>query len=118
MPNNDTHSESAILDVIRLLDTTPRLSQRKVASSLGMSLGKVNYCIRALIDKGFIKAENYRNSENKMGYLYLLTPSGITAKAELTRYFLALKMREYEALQAEIESLKSELHRSTTSGAS
>lgn len=88
-----------------------------MASSLGMSLGKANYCIRALIDKGFVKAENYRNSANKMGYLYLLTPSGIAAKAELTRYFLALKVREYEALHAEIETLKSELGAGASRGA-
>lgn len=82
-----------------------------------MSLGKANYCIRALIDKGFVKAENYRSSDNKLGYLYLLTPSGIAAKGELTRRFLALKMREYEALQAEIETLKSELRRSSAADA-
>ena len=79
-----------------------------MASSLGVSLGKANYCIRALIEKGFVKAENYRNSSNKMGYVYLLTPTGIAAKAELTRYFLARKVGEYEALRLEIEQLQSE----------
>lgn len=73
-----------------------------------MSLGKANYCIRALIEKGFVKAENYRNSSNKLGYLYVLTPSGITAKAELARYFLARKVQEYEALRLEIEQLRKE----------
>lgn len=83
-------------------------SQRKLASSLGMSLGKANYCIRALIEKGFIKAENYRSSSNKLGYLYLLTPKGVAAKTELTRYFLARKMSEYEALRLEIAQLQME----------
>jgi len=79
-----------------------------VAASLGVSLGKANYCIRALIEKGFVKAENYRSSSNKLSYLYVLTPSGIAAKAELTRYFLARKVRDYEALRIEIEQLQKE----------
>jgi EPS-associated MarR family transcriptional regulator len=73
-----------------------------------VSLGKVNYCLRALIEKGFIKAENYRGSSNKLGYLYVLTPSGVAAKAELTRYFLARKVSEYETLRLEIEQLRRE----------
>ena len=93
---------------MRLLDTRQRLSQREVANSLGMSLGKVNYCLKALIEKGFVKAENYRNSSNKLAYFYLLTPSGIAAKAELTRHFLARKMREYDELKVEIERLQQE----------
>lgn len=101
-------ADSSLLDVIRVLDESPRLSQRKLASSLGMSLGKANYCIRALIDKGFVKAENYGKSNNKRGYLYLLTPSGVAAKAELARYFLARKMSEYEALRLEIARLQRE----------
>jgi MarR family transcriptional regulator, temperature-dependent positive regulator of motility len=103
-----TATEQTELDVMRLLDNTPELSQREVAMSLGMSLGKVNYALKALIAKGFVKAENYRNSTNKLAYFYLLTPSGIAAKAELTKQFLALKMREYEKLRAEIEQLKQE----------
>ncbi len=100
--------EPVVLDVIRLIADDPRVSQRTIASSLGVSLGKANYCIRALIAKGFVKVENYRNSPNKLGYAYMLTPSGIAAKAELTRYFLASKMREYEALRREIDQLKRE----------
>ena len=73
-----------------------------------MSLGKANYCLKALMAKGFVKAENYRNSTNKLAYFYLLTPSGIAAKAELTQKFLARKMREYEELRAEIEQLRQE----------
>ncbi len=79
-----------------------------MAASLGVSLGKANYCLRALVEKGFVKAENYRNSSNKLSYLYLLTPAGMAAKAELTAKFLVRKMREYEALRLEIEELKRE----------
>jgi EPS-associated MarR family transcriptional regulator len=99
--------------VLRLLDSKPEVSQREVASSLGMSLGKVNYCLRALVSKGFVKAENYRKSTNKLAYFYMLTPSGIAAKADLTRRFLAYKMREYEVLRAEIEQLKKESESNT-----
>jgi len=100
--------DSVLLDVIRVLDESPRLSQRMIAASLGMSLGKVNYCIRALIEKGFVKAENYRNSDNKLSYLYVLTPSGLFAKAEMARHFLAHKVHEYEVLRVEIERLERE----------
>lgn len=93
---------------MRLLNTRPEVSQREVASSLGMSLGKANYCLRALMEKGFVKVENYRNSTNKLAYFYLLTPSGVSAKAELTRQFLIRKIREYEELRAEIEQLQQE----------
>jgi MarR family transcriptional regulator, temperature-dependent positive regulator of motility len=75
---------------------------------LGVSLGKANYCLRALITKGLVKAENYRKSDNKLAYLYLLTPSGFAAKAELTRAFLARKTQEYEALRTEIDRLRTE----------
>ena len=105
--DSDAH-ESAELALMRLLGDKPELTQREVASSLGMSLGKVNYCLRALIQKGFVKAENYRKSTNKLAYFYLLTPSGVTAKAELTRNFLARKVQEYEALRVEIERLEQE----------
>lgn len=93
---------------MRLLGAQPELSQRELAAFLGMSLGKANYCLRALIDKGFVKAENYRNSKNKLAYFYLLTPKGLAAKAELTRQFLALKVHEYEELRLEIERLQQE----------
>ena len=105
-PSPDT--EVALFEVIRFIDASPRVSQRRVAESLGMSLGKANYCIRALIGKGFIKAENYRSSSNKRGYLYLLTPSGVAAKAELTRFFLRQKVREYEVLRIQIAQLREE----------
>lgn len=101
-------SDRVQLALMRLLDTKPEVSQREVAEALGISLGKVNYCLRALVEKGFVKAENYRKSKHKMAYLYLLTPTGIAAKTELTRKFLARKVREYEELRAEIEQLQLE----------
>ena len=96
------------LKVLRELASNQRLSQRELASSLGVSLGKLNYCLRALIAKGFVKVENYRKSTNKLAYWYLLTPSGVAHKTDLTRRFLAIKVREYEALQQEIQHLERE----------
>jgi EPS-associated MarR family transcriptional regulator len=101
-------TDPTFLSMLRLLAANPHLSQREVASSVGVSLGKANYCLRALIAKGFVKAHNYRNSRNKFAYLYLLTPAGAAAKADLTRQFLVRKMREYEALRLEIEGLERE----------
>jgi len=97
------------LKVLRLLESDPRLSQRELARSLGVSLGKTHYCVRALLDKGLLKMQNFRNSDNKLSYAYLLTPAGIAAKTELTRSFLAIKMREYETLRCEIEELQREI---------
>jgi EPS-associated MarR family transcriptional regulator len=104
----DITYEESHLKVLRLLESDPGLSQRDLSQALGISLGKTNYCMRALLDKGLIKMQNFRNSENKLGYAYLLTPAGIAAKADLTRNFLKIKMREYEALKREIEQLQSE----------
>jgi EPS-associated MarR family transcriptional regulator len=93
---------------MRLVAANPHLSQRQLASSVGVSIGNANYCLRALIAKGFVKAQNYRKSQNKLAYLYILTPAGTAAKAELTRQFLAGRVREYEALRVEIEGLERE----------
>ena len=79
-----------------------------MAQELGMSLGKANYVLRALLAKGFVKAQNFRNSSSKRSYAYLLTPEGVAAKADLTRQFLARKIAEYDALRLEIEQLKNE----------
>ncbi|TKR56737.1 MarR family EPS-associated transcriptional regulator [Allopusillimonas ginsengisoli] len=100
--------EESHLKVLRLLEAHPDLSQRELAERLGVSLGKTNYCVRSLLDKGLLKINNFRNSRNKVAYAYLLTPAGITAKAELTARFLKLKMYEYEVLKADIELLKKE----------
>jgi EPS-associated MarR family transcriptional regulator len=75
---------------------------------MGVSLGKANYCMRALVGKGFVKVQNFRNSTNKRGYLYLLTPEGAAAKASLTRNFLVVKRAEYDALRLELEKLQRE----------
>jgi EPS-associated MarR family transcriptional regulator len=101
-------TDSSDLRVLRLLDKSPSRTQREVAQELGMSLGKANYVLRALLAKGFVKFHNFRNSSNKRGYVYLLTPAGASAKAQLTRQFLALKLKEYDALREEIERLRSE----------
>lgn len=100
--------DSAILRVLRVLDASPRLTQRDLAREMGVSLGKANYCLRALIGKGFVKVQNFRNSTNKRAYLYLLTPDGVTAKANLTRDFLVRKREEYDALRLEFEGLQRE----------
>lgn len=89
--------------LFKLLEANPDIRQRDVAKRLGVSLGKVNYCLRSLVTKGWIKAVNFKNSNNKMAYTYFLTPEGIEAKAAVTRRFLHRKMKEYEALRDEIE---------------
>lgn len=99
--------------LMRVLESNPRLSQRDVARELGVSLGKVNYCLQALVGKGWVKASHFKNSQNKAAYMYLLTPRGVEMKARLTVEFLKIKVREYEALRLEIERLR----RETGSGA-
>ena len=102
--------ENAHLQVMRLLDTNPEISQREMAGRLGISLGKTNYCLRALVDKGFVKARNFRKSDRKIHYLYQLTPKGIEHKARLSLAFLERKKREYEALRREIDALQREVN--------
>ena len=98
------------LKVLRHIEDKPEVTQRELASALDVSLGKVNYCLKALIDKGFIKARNFRNSNNKRAYLYKLTPTGIKAKARISVAFLRRKMDEYEQLKEEIERLQTEVN--------
>ncbi len=107
-------TDFALLRVLRVLDGSPRLTQREIAHKLGVSLGKTNYCIRALVGKGFVKVHNFRSSTNKRSYAYLLTPEGIVAKASLTRDFLARKREEYDALRHEVEELQRESESSGT----
>ena len=95
--------------LLREIDQVPAASQRSLAIRLGVSVGKVNYCLRALVDKGWVKVNNFRSSQNKLAYAYLLTPRGATAKAKLARAFLARKEIEYEVLHDEIKALRSEL---------
>ena len=103
-PMEDTHFR-----LLRLLEARSDLSQRDLARELGTSLGKVNYCLNALIDKGLVKVRNFRNSRNKLGYAYLLTPRGIERKATIAVQFLQRKMAEYEILKSEIEQLQREV---------
>jgi EPS-associated MarR family transcriptional regulator len=95
--------------VLRVLQDDPELSQREIAVVLGVSLGAVNYCLRALTEKGQLKVRNFRSSNNKLRYAYILTPSGIAEKARLTDAFLTRKIAEYEALKAEIEALSDDM---------
>ena len=99
----DTHFR-----IMRILQENPDLTQRERAEKLGMSVGGLNYCLNALIDKGLVKMQNFSQSKNKFGYVYLLTPKGISEKVTLTSKFLKRKQAEYKALEAEIESLKAQ----------
>lgn len=94
------------LKILRHLEDNPDISQRDLARELGVSLGKANYCLKALIEKGFVKAQNFRESDNKRGYLYVLTPEGLEAKMRISLDFLKRKMAEYEKLRREIQQLK------------
>lgn len=94
--------------ILKLVEAKPDVSQRELAKSLGISLGKTNFCLNALIEKGLLKVTNFRNSQNKLAYMYLLTPSGIEQKSIVTLRFLKSKLREYELLQAEIAQLTQE----------
>ena len=95
--------------VLALVEANPAITQRALATALGVSLGRVNYGLRALIDKGLIKVNNFKQSETKLPYAYLLTPRGLMEKAALTKAFLARKMQEFDALKAEIEALQGQV---------
>ena len=100
--------QEAHLRVLRLIELNPQMRQRELAAAAGVSLGKTNYCINALLQKGLIKVQNFKSNKRKLAYAYLLTPAGIAEKAALTQRFLTRKMEEYDALKAEIEQLKQE----------
>ena len=97
------------LRVLRALESNPELRQRQLAAELGVSLGGVNYALKALVERGFVKADNFRKSGNKVAYLYVLTPQGVAEKASLAGAFLGQKLEEYEVLKQEIEALKGEV---------
>lgn len=101
--------EDTYFRVLRILEESPDVTQREIAQLLGISTSGLNYCLKALIDKGWVKIHNFTESKNKFGYVYLLTPSGIAEKAALTGRFLQRKMTEYEEMRVEIDSLKLEL---------
>ncbi|KAF0154509.1 MAG: MarR family transcriptional regulator [Syntrophaceae bacterium] len=106
--NNKIETEEMLV-LMRAVKENPQMTQRDLSVSVGLSLGKINYLIRAMIEKGYIKAENFRNSKNKIAYLYYLTPNGVEEKAKITYRFLRRKMVEYEKLEKEIQNLKKEV---------
>ena len=95
--------------LLKTLEENPGLSQRDLAKRLGVSLGKVNFCLNALVEKGSLKINNFRNSDNKLAYAYVLTPQGVESRARMTIDFLKYKVQEYERLRAEIEELQCEV---------
>jgi EPS-associated MarR family transcriptional regulator len=100
--------------ILKLVEIKPEISQRELAKNLGISLGKTNFCLKALIEKGLLKATNFRNSQNKLAYMYLLTPNGVEEKSKITVRFLKAKIQEYELLQAEINRLIQEAKSEST----
>lgn len=103
--------------ILKLLEADPQASQRKIADELGISLGRVNFCLKALVKKGLVKVNNFRNNEHKRAYLYLLTPKGIEEKAHVTAEFLRIKLQEYESLKRELEELQREAAQGGAQGA-
>lgn len=95
--------------ILKLVAADSEISQRELAKALGISLGKTNYCLKALIEKGIIKVGNFKNSKNRLAYMYLLTPRGIEEKSAITLRFLKAKIKEYEMLNEEIKSLTQEV---------
>lgn len=94
------------LDLLRKLEISPELTQRELSKEMGVSLGKINYCMQKLIEKGWVKISNFSNNPSKVSYIYLLTPQGIEQKGKLTISFLKIKLEEYEVLKKEINKLK------------
>ena len=101
MNNRDVH-----LDLLRKLESNPEYTQRELSQEMGVSLGKVNYCMKKLVEKGLVKLTNFSRNPNKVGYIYLLTPAGIEEKTRLTFAFLKIKLEEYKILKDEISKLK------------
>jgi len=106
--------EDTYFRVLRLLQDNPDLTQREIADKLGLSTSGLNYCLKALIDKGWVKVQNFSQSKNKFGYIYVLTSQGLSEKLTLTSRFLKRKMTEYESLKSEIEGLQAEMNTQNT----
>lgn len=102
-------SDEYHLKVMQMIAKQPDISQRELAARLNVSVGKINYCMQALVAKGLVKIQNFRNSKNKIAYVYLLTPDGVASKAKLTMQYLKLRIKEYDALKEEIAQLKQDL---------
>lgn len=111
-----TTEKEEVLHILREIKEKPKMTQRELSSRLGVSLGKVNFLLRALVEKGFIKVDNFKNSENKTSYIYVLTPKGIEERARITYYFLKIKMDEYDRLEEEIRRLAREVNESGVPG--
>ena len=107
----ETFLDELKFKIIKHLETSPFSSQRFLSKKLNVSLGSIHYCLKALIEKGFIKANNFKNSKNKLAYAYIVTPSGISHKTHLTLMFLKRKQIEYEQLKDEIKDLKTDLNK-------
>jgi EPS-associated MarR family transcriptional regulator len=117
MPSRQARiQEDTYFRVMRILQGNPDLTQRELAEKLGISVGGVNYCLKALMEKGLVKTKNFANSKNKFGYVYVLTPTGISEKAAITHRFLQRKVDEYDALKVEIEALRAEVEKSGGEG--
>ncbi|HUP59831.1 MAG TPA: MarR family EPS-associated transcriptional regulator [Thermoanaerobaculia bacterium] len=99
-------SDDLRYQLLKMLEASPNLSQRELAGALGISVGKVNYCVKALVRKGWVKARNFKNSRNKLAYTYYLTPRGLDEKSQLAIEFLKIKLREVEGLRAEIAEMQ------------
>ena len=106
IPGGSVSNNQSKYKLLKSLQQDANLTQRQLSKELGISLGKVNYCLQSLVKKGFIKINNFKNSKNKTQYSYLLTPTGIEEKTKLTIEFLKIKTKEYEALKEEVEKLK------------
>ena len=106
--DSDRLQDEIAYKLLKLIEAEPHLSQRGIAQKMGVSLGKTNYCLKALVDKGFIKLQNFYNNKKKSSYIYFLTPQGMEEKAAVTYRFLQRKIEEYEDIKVEIESLKNE----------
>ena len=106
---NDRLDEETHYRLLNLIEENPAISQRQLAESMGVSVGKINYCIKALVKVGHIKLNNFKRSQNKMGYAYLLTPTGIKEKAQVAVRFLEIKQRQYDVIKKEIEELQAKL---------
>jgi EPS-associated MarR family transcriptional regulator len=104
-------SEEIDYKALKLLEANPEISQRQLSAGLGVSLGKAHYVLKSLVGAGWVKLDNFRRSNNKIGYAYVLTPSGVAEKAKITVRFLRRKQREYLELQAEIQSLQVEVEK-------
>ena len=105
MPSSDEN----VMKALKVLEKNPELSQRQLAQELGVSLGKTHYILKSLIDVGLVKVDNFKRSDNKLGYAYLLTPRGFVEKAKMTKRFLSRKQREYKELERQIADLTKEV---------